>query len=328
MSSSRYLALYRPVEGGIYDASGFISGGFGAPDAIWDQFSAASGSSSTQFGVPTARLTQPASGFYGTQLGTPDGYKLQRAEGFSPILFGTPRLFPSHVGPGVHTTLFGTPSAQQFWRAMSWSPIARLGTPTTPTDRSAQASGFAPVRLGLPQGSRTLPPDLTQSERAFGARTTLFGTPSARWAQAGQASALGPVVQFGTPVASGVHHADGVAMGAQFGTALVRLKQNAAGLYPVHFGSPGSTITQRASGLAPTVRFGLPTTVRSNWYEVRGFVATRCGQPIAYQRNNYHATGLGGTLFGTPSCRQRYRASALAPITRFGTPLLKRITQC
>ena len=114
----------------------------------------------------------------------------------------------------------------------------------------------------------------------------------------------------------------------QFGTPTARTKHLVSGFRPVAFGLAGAILTQRVAGMAPAVRFGTPKAIRSNWYEVRGFMPVRFGTPRGYQRNNYHVEGFMPAQFGTPAAIQTHRVTSIPPITRFGKPMLKRTTQC
>src|SRR5574343_573561 len=159
---------------------------FGTPVAIWDQFCDVSGFAPVQFGTPTHRRTQPVSGFAPVQFGTPAGYKLQRVQGFAPVQFGTPFLYPMHVAPWPVSTQFGTPSARQYWNVPSLGVITKFGTPTTPTNRTCNVSGFAPVQFGTPLAIRHRPPNMDIICRVEGFKPVRFGTPAAHWDQSGQ----------------------------------------------------------------------------------------------------------------------------------------------
>ena len=320
-----------PIVGSTYGAESLgVITGFGAPVAIWDQFGDASGFAPTQFGTPTNRRTQPAEGFSSTQLGTPAGYKLQRAQGFAPVLFGTPYLHPSHVAPWPVSTQFGTPAAQQYWKVPSLGAVSKFGTPTTPTNRTGEVSGFAPVRFGKPLAIRHRPPntDIICRVEGEGFNPVRFGTPSARWSQSGQATSIAPTVQFGAPRAFTTHHVEGMAPSVQFGAPSTRTTHRASWFRPVAFGLAGAILTQRAAGLAPKARFGTPKTIRSNWYEVRGFCPVRFGTPRGFQRNNFWADGFKPPQFGTPAAIQTHRVTSIPPVARLGKPMLKRTTQC
>lgn len=301
---------------------------FGTPNGAWDQFCDVSGFAPVQFGTPTHRRTQPVEGFAPVQFGTPAGHKLQRVEGFFPVQFGTPRLHPSHIAPWPVSTQFGTPTARQFWKVPTLGVITKFGTPTTPTNRTGEVSGFAPVRFGKPLAIRHSPPGTNIICRVEGFSLSLFGTPSARWGQTGAVSAIAPTVQFGTPRAILTGHVDSIAPTVQFGTPTVRTKHQVSGFRPVAFGLARAILTQRVTGMEPAVRFGTPKAIRSNWYEVRGFMPVRFGTPRGYQRNNHHVAGFMSAQFGTPAAYQTHRVISIPPITRFGKPMLKRTTQC
>ncbi len=318
-----------PIVGSTYAAESLgVVSKFGSHVGIWDQVGDVSGFAPVQFGVPTNRRAQPATGFAPTQFGEPAGYKLQRASGFAPVQFGVPYLHPSHVAPWPISTLFGTPAAQQYWRAPSLGSVSKFGTPTTPTDRTGNASGFAPVQFGNPVAIRHWPPNTDILCLARGFKPALFGKPAAQWDQAAQAQAVAPTVRFGAPRTFTTHHAEGTAPSVQFGAPATRTTHRASGFRPAVFGLARAILTQRATGLAPKARFGTPKTIRSNWYEVRGFCPFRSGTPRGYQRNNRRADGFSPVQFGAPAAYQTHRVTSIPPITRFGKPMLKRTTQC
>ena len=318
---------------------------FGSPVAAYSQFAGVSGFLARALGAPTSRRTQPATGFLPTQFGTPSGKNLQRpagfistqfgeprlfpfhAVGFKPTTFGQPRLFPFHVGPGFGPAPFGTPAGTQHWDMVAWPPVTRFGTPTTPTNRTAQAAGFRPVHLGAPSAFRRLPPNLLQAERATGFRLTALGTHSAGWLQTALATGLAPGT-VGVPRGVMVQGAAGFAS-TVLGTPLARCTAHANGFRPVMSGTPSARVTLLATGPHWSARFGLPASERSNTYLVYGInAAGRFGQPSATCRHNRPATGFRLTAFGTPACYERHRVTHLAPGTQFGRALLKRTTQC
>ena len=324
-SSGADLSL---VQGSTYNVVTFgVVTNFGTPAACWDQFSDATGFMPTQFGTPTALLSQPVTGFSTTQFGTPAGYKLQRAQGFAPAQFGSPYLHPPHVAPWPISTQFGTPAAQQYWEVPSLGAVSEFGTPTTPTNRTATASGLAPVRLGRPMATQRTTSGLGIICRPVGFTTAAPGAPVARWAQYGTALPTAPDVHFGAPGSSTVHHTDSIPP-ARLGEPTSRRTQRATGFGLAVLGVPAATLTQHATGTAPKARFGAPKTVRSNWYEVRGFCPFRAGTPRGYQRNNHWASGFGGVQLGSPSAREARRVSSTPPACRLGVPLLRRNTQC
>ncbi len=312
----------------VFPVAGFANTQFGTPFAVFDQLGDVTGISSTVFGVPTNKRTQPVTGFSSTAFGTPEGFKTQRVSGFHNTAFGSPFLYPMHVAPWHPASSFGTPSARQYWRVQSMGAVAKFGTPTTPTNRTGEVSGFAPARFGKPLAIRHRPPGTNIICRVEGFSPSLFGIPSARWGQTGAVSAIAPTVQFGTPRGITTHRASGMAPTVQFGTPTARTKHLVSGFRPVAFGLAGAILTQRVAGMAPAVRFGTPKAIRSNWYEVRGFMPVRFGTPRGYQRNNYHVEGFMPAQFGTPAAYQTHRVTSIPPIARFGKPMLKRTTQC
>ena len=317
---------------------------FGAPRAAFAQVTAASGFLAPTLGAPSARCIQPATGFTPLLFGTGLGYKTQRptgftttqfgeprlfpchAVGFKPTTFGQARLFPFHVGPGFGPALFGTPAGTQHWDMEAWPPVTRFGIPTTPTDRTAQATGSVSTHFGQPLAVKYAPPNTGQRGQSFGAHSTLFGTPRAGWLQTGQAVGF-TTTGFGIPNGVAVQGSAGFSS-TVLGTPLARLAQQADGFKPTLFGAPSATRIQQATGLYRATRFGLPTTLRSNWYPTYGFPTAKFGHPTGFSRINYPAAGFAGGFFGTPTCHQRHRVLAMPPCVRLGTPLLKRTTQC
>lgn len=302
---------------------------FGSPAGVWNQFSDASGFAPAQFGAPTNRRTQQVTeGLALAQFGEPIGYKLQRASGFAPVQFGVPYLHPSHVAPWPVSTQIGGVGGNQFWRAPTMAVVARLGTPTTPTNRTGTASGFIAVQIGRPLAARYRPPNTDIICLAEGFKPTILGTPAAQWDQSGQVQAIAPTVQFCAPRAFTTHHAEGLAPSSQLGAPATRTTHRVSGFKPVALGLAGAILTQHATGTAPKARFGAPKTVRSNWYEVRGFCPFRAGTPRGYQRNNRRADGFSPVQFGMAAAFHAHRTTSVPPVARLGKPLLKRITQC
>ena len=324
--------------------TGFTQTSFGSAVAAYDQFLDASGFRETAFGGPTSRRIQPATGELNTQFGIGLGRNVQRPTGFTTTQFGAPflrprpvgfrdtnfgqaRLFPYHVGAGFGPAKFGAPIGTQHWDAGAWTPVTRFGTPTTPTNRTAQAAGFRPVHLGAPYAFKRLPPNLLQTGRATGFRLTALGSPSAGWLQTALAAGLAPGA-VGAPRGVMVQGAAGFAS-TVLGTPLGRCTAQAIGFRPATFGAPTARLTLLATGSHWSARFGLPASERSNTYLTYGVNATgRFGQPSATCRHNRPATGFRPTAFGTPACYERHRVTHLAPGTQFGRALLKRTTQC
>lgn len=325
--------------------TGFTQTSFGSAIAVYDQFLDASGFRETAFGGPTSRRIQPATGELNTQFGIGLGRNVQRPTGFTTTQFGAPflrprpvgfrdtnfgqaRLFPYHVGAGFGPAKFGAPIGTQHWDAGAWTPVTRFGTPTTPTNRTTQAAGSVFARLGQPTAIKYAPPNLARTGRAAGFKAPTFGTPSAGWTQTVQAAGIA-AVHFGTPRGVMIQGASGFSSTA-LGMPLAKIAQKAAGFKPTQFGAPSARRIQMAAGLYRPVRFGLPTTLRSDTYLTYGFTcAGRFGQPRGFSRFNYAVTtGSPATRLGSPACHQRHRIASLPTVTRFGTPLLKRITQC
>jgi hypothetical protein len=114
-----------------------------------------------------------------------------------------------------------------------------------------------------------------------------------------------------------------------FAAPQARQTQRAQGFKATAIGTPQSRRTQYAADSAPRTRYGTHSTIRSNWYVAYGFRATKYGTPRAWQRFNYHVGEWPvSTTVGTPTSRRTYPVESIPPITRYGTPLLKRTTQC
>lgn len=316
------------IDGSTYNAEGFQSTQYGAPTAIWDQFGYPEGFIATQYGTPQARQTQYADGFQSTQYGTPDGSFLYRAAGFQSTQYGEPRLFPYHQAPWPVSTQVGTPTGKQVWHAASLGTIAKYGIPTTPTHQVCVAEGFIRTQYGTPVSWRYAPGGRDIICRAQGFRLTQYGTPVASWSQSGEATGFSSTA-VGTPRAIMTFHVPSIGPVAQYGTPQARQTQRAQGFKAAAIGTPQSRRTQYAADSAPRTRYGTHSTIRGNWYVAYGFRATKYGTPRAWQRFNYHVgEWTPATQVGTPSSRRTYPATSIPPITRYGTPLLKRTTQC
>lgn len=306
-----------PIAGSTYavESLGVVSK-FGTPTAIWDQFCDVSGFSPVQFGTQTHRRTQPVSGFAPVQFGTPAGYKLQRVQGFAPVQFGTQLLYPMHVAPWPVSTQFGTPSARQYWNVPSLGVITKFGTPTTPTNRTCNVSGFAPVQFGTPVVVRHRPPNMSIICMAEGFKPVHFGTPAAHWDKSGQVQAIAPTVQFGAPRAITAHHVDGLAPIMRFGTPTIRMTLKVSGLKSTSFGSAKAILTQHGTGSAPIIHVGLAKAITTHHV---GSVAptTNLGAPMA--RTLHRVSGFKSVAFGWPGAVLTQRASGASPKVRFGT---------
>lgn len=321
---------------------------FGVPIAAYARTATATGlEPATNVPTPGHCLTQPTSGISTTSFGVGFGANYQRPVGFStteigaarifPYIpppwnkstqIGAPRLFPFHVAPWPVSTQFGGVGGHQFWRAPTMAVVTRLGTPTTPTNRTGTASGFIAVQIGRPLATRYRPPNTDIICLAGGFKPTIIGTPAAQWDQSGQAQTIEPTVQFGDPGAFTTYHAEGTAPSVQFGAPSTRTTHRVSGFKPVALGLAGAILTQHATGTAPKARFGAPKTFRLNWYEVRGFCPFRAGTPRGYQRNNRRADGFSPVQFGMAAAFHAHRTTSVPPVARLGRPLLKRITQC
>lgn len=324
MLSTRYLALYRPIESGTYDASGFTSGSFGTPLAIWVQIQSASGFTSSAFGTPTHGRGQPASGFTSGSFGTPFGQNVQVVSGFTAGTFGTPRIFPFSVAPGIHTSAFGTPDGHQYWQAHPIIQPGRFGTPFITFNQSQQASGFTVGTFGRPLAARYSPPDTDVICIASAVLPGKFGTPAVkRWGSAtGFTSG-----HLGAPTARIRQTASGLTGGA-FGTPSCTMRDRSAGFRSGTFGAPRCAVVLRATGLYRAPRWGLAKAVQEGVYVASSlYTGTRMGQPTG-RIFKHTASGFTSGALGAPAASHRHRISSIAPCGRFGTPLLRRNTQC
>lgn len=322
-------------------ATGFSTTQFGNTTAAFWQIKDATGIVHTNFGTPTNGRAQAATGATpSTTFGTPGHARAGTATGFQSFnsgtatskiewqvtKFGTPRLFPMHVAPGYVITQFGTPYVTSIKRVTTLGIITRFGTPATDSDRTFEASGFAPTLFGTPTFYATPPPNTHQTQQAYGWATTSLGTPYAAQQQFGDASGF-LTGAFGTPTTLMVQAAAGLTSTA-FGLATFRGTARASGFKATAFGTPSGRYTLSVSPTLPATRFGTPTTVRSNTYLATGTFRTRFGHPTGFHRFNKQATGFTSTNFGTPTCHKTHRATMMPPATTFGTPLLKRNLQC
>jgi hypothetical protein len=356
-----------PSAGDGHLAAGFTSTQLGTPSAAMGYFLDASGFSSTQFGAPsyTGPHVCQASGFTSTVIPIPS--TLLVASGIAPTTqFGAPRHIPSTVGfsstqfgtPGTSISVlasgftsiaFGTSTATQRWRAQTLAPTARLGTPSTPTDRTLEASGANTTLFGQPAVFRYLPAITLQTRAAQGFALLRFGLPYAgpKTARAGIASGFAPVT-LGAPVA--LHHrsetasgfastvlgipatplvTSGIAPGATFGAAAARETFAVTGARATSFGAASARRIQAATGLHRATRFGAASCSRGNSYTPWGIdCAGKFGQPTALNRFNYPASGFAPAAFGAPVCTQRHRATMTAPVARFGQAVMKRNPAC
>ncbi len=325
MSSTRYLALYRPADGGVYDASGFASAGFGTPYASFDQFESASGFSAGSFGAPSHNRAQPAAGFASGDFGTPFGRNIQVASGFTTSQFGATRIYPFNVGPGINSGMFGAPSGRQYWQAHALVMPGRFGVPFITFNRTLVASGFNSGRFGVPIKVSHHPPNTDVLCAAQSIPPGHFGTPRFVPVQEGAASSVG-AGSFGTPKGRRVQRANGFSA-AGFGSPTSKILTFAHGIGPGAFGWPTSRRVQQASSVYRAPRWGLATTERSNTHEAHSiYIGTRIGQPTGriVRRASWFTSGA----FGIPTASHIHRASSMAPTGSFGRPLLRRTTQC
>lgn len=322
-------------------ATGFLATQFGSPTSAYWQIQTATGIVHTNFGTPSNGRTQASTGATpSTTFGTPKSARAGTASGFQSFnsgtatskidwqvtQFGTPRLFPFHVAPGYVITQFGTPYATSIKRVTSLGIVTNFGTPTSPTNRTFIAKGASTTQFGYPWGIFYQPPNLTQTQQAYGWTQTQFGTPHAAPEQFGTATGFMSGA-FGTPTARRGQQATGFTS-TVFGTPKLSMAAHHAGFKVTQFGTPRARRTQHATSIQSTLRWGTPLAVRSNTYLATGTCSTRFGHPTCFSRFNKHATGFSSTTFGTPTMRQTHLVTMIPPGTVFGAPLLKRVLQC
>ena len=327
-------------------ASGFISGLFGTPIAAYARTQTATGIAPTaQLPTPRGLKGLPVTGFCSTAFGTGIGTKQQRPTGFlAGVLgmprifpfntvgfrstkFGTGRLFPYHVAPGIHSTQFGPINGWQHWDEVWNPPETRFGTPTTPTNRTAQAAGFLVTRYGQPSKVSHKQAGESWLCIASGFDPVRIGYPAATWPQSGSASGI-DTGHLGAPKGIRGQRASGIHSTA-VGAPTVKTLLKASGFASGHLGLAVAMLTQRADGAQFAQRFGLPESDIGNTHKVYGINASgRIGNPTGVSRFNYRVTGFRPVAIGSASCHESHRASHVTPICRLGTPILKRNTQC
>lgn len=326
MSSLRYLAHYKPNDGGVYQASGFTAAGFGTPHAVWTQYGQASGFAGN-FGTPTHTRSQPATGFQSGDFGTPFGRNIQVVSGFTGGSFGLPRIYPYSVAPGIHSGQFGTPSGRQVFVASPIIQPGRFGTPYITFNQSQTASGFTSGTFGKPMAIRHSPPntDVICVAASFGPGT--FGTPRLIVHQTGVASSVG-VGHFGSPKAQIVQRASGFQSGV-FGLPGCSVRGHVQGFRSGSFGTPRVCTVHQAAGIGGRGRWGLPTSDFLGTHKATSiYVGERFGQPTARRGPFYVAEGFTSGAFGTPAAVHIHRVASIPPGGRFGRPLLRRNAQC
>lgn len=299
----------------------------------------------TQVPTPRGLLGLPVTGFQPTQFGLAFGQNLQRPTGFRtgtvgdprifpysppPInstQFGHGRLFPYHVAPGIHSTGFGAAVGWQYWDVEWSTPGTRLGTPSTPTDRTAEASGFAVGFVGSPSKIGRNPPTGSRICIAAGRLTTKTGLPRATWPLLSGATGFS-TSSTGTPTGRISQRAAWI-WTTGVGDVSACLSQRATGFVSLGIGFSAAVMTQRTTGSMFRQRFGLPESDRSNTYKAYGVNASgRIGRPTGACRFNYSSAGFSAGYVGNPACFERHRVRSAPPGAGFGRPLLRRNTQC
>lgn len=242
--------------------------------------------------------------------------------------FGTAAATITYRATGFQSTAFGTPSHSNVVSATGAAPSTAFGTPT-----------LLPIAVGFQTGAFGIP---STPLAATGFQTGGLGEPSIAGFYG--ASSIAPTTRFGTPVllptavgfktgAFGAPSLALIAVGFQstvFGTPSIALRGNARALAPTaRFGTP-TTPTNRvqvASGWQ-TAAFGLPGTFRYNPVNLAHtvlalqFRSTRLGQPVAVPQITYQAAGTCSPAFGTPSASLTPRVLAIGfPAGSFGLPV-------
>lgn len=319
---------------------------FGSPVAAYARTQAATGiAPTTQLPTPRGLKGLPVTGFCSTQFGTGTGTKQQRPTGFLAGVLGTPRvfpyspppirstqfgtgrLFPYHVAPGIHSTQFGPINGWQHWDEVWNPPATKFGTPTTPTNRTAQAAGFQSTRYGQPSKVSHKQDGESWLCIASGFDPVRISSPVATWPQSGSVSGIA-AGHLGTPKGARGQRATGI-HSTVIGAPTVKTMLKAYGFASSHLGLAVAVMTQRAAGARFSQRFGIPESDIGNTHKVYGINASgRIGNPSGFSRFNYLVTGFRPVAIGSASCHESHRVSHVTPICRLGTPTLKRNTQC
>ena len=322
-------------------SAGFSPTRFGAPASAFWQILTAGSTATTAFGTTTHVRGQTATGAANASFfGLPKAARGGSAAGFQSFLSGVPtykidwqvtnfgraRLFPFHVAPGWVSTQFGTPKAAAIKWVTTLGKVTHLGMPATQSSRSGSATGFGPTRFGTAFAQPLTPPNLSQTLDASGWAQTMLGAPTAMPEQFGFATGFAPT-QLPAPASVHAQPATGL-HGTVFGASTSRLTAHPAGFITPVFGAPQARLLLAAAGAHPATRWGIPHTVRSNTFLTTGRSDTWFGHPSGSSRLNKPATGFSATHLGAPTCRRRNHAAMTPPATAFGTPLLKRNTQC
>lgn len=268
-----------------------------------------------------------ATGFLATNFGVPQAGHF--ATGFLATNFGTPQVKMVLPATGFAATHFGTPLARSLQKVTSIGRTTHFGTPSTPTYREGQATGFLATQFGVGaamvnnpvNGDRTLP--------VTGFRTYHFGRPTAGGSAACDATGFLSAF-FGMPEAVQNQRvvADGIAPATQFGTPIARQVQPVTGFLATNMGTPTTRTVCQATGIAPRTRFGIPTYSRSGGHAVYGWRGIFFGHPTARRGSFRAASGFLATNFGTPTATFRSRVTSIEPATRFGIPLAVRNPRC
>lgn len=205
----------------------------------------------------------------------------RQATGFSATQFGAPSI--ALVAAPISGTQFGTHGV-----ALSCAATGFAGTQFgEATNRIAcGAEGSLATQIGAPTARLTC--------AAQGVSSSSFGEPVATYSQQAQATSDAPQTQFGTPA---------VQLGL-FGAA--------EGWQATQFGTPNTTLTQSASGIAPSVVFGHP----QRDLKATGFSAAAFGLHGLI----HNAIPIAATQFGQPTCAIAMQASAIEPTIAFGLP--------
>lgn len=166
--------------------------------------------------------------------------------------------------------------------------------------RARATSNYTVAAAAFPE----LAPDFAQTAVVTGFTGTQFGTPDLATHALGFSS-----TQFGAPALT--PHAVGFS-GTAFGLALAVYNQTqfATGFLTGAVGIAGTPLP--VAGIAPTTVFGTPSLLP----HAVGFSSTVFGIPSI----TLDVVGFSSTNFGQTAGMQRWRAAALYPQTRFGTP--------
>jgi len=258
----------------------------------------------TQYESGLSPQSEAATGFSSTTFGATAWSRL--VTGFKPTAFGTAIGRNTDRPDSIHSTVFGHPH---------WPHLV-----------TALPQGQMHTKFSTPGAQTTVYIPQPYSAYAWGTSATVFGAPTAAYRQE-QTATGGTTTSIGGPAS----RTGGTSTGTNavaFGTPVSAMRGHAAGWRATVFGVPVANGARVATGLFKATRWGLPKVYRPDTYPARGFTSTRFGRAAGFTRFNYSATGFVTGAFGTPLAAEAQYATAIAPGTNFGTPLLIRALLC